>query len=104
MGPATRRLPAPGNLWAARRQFKQKHQRRKQRPDKGKWPKGVRGVSFDELDNLGMDADKNLYWDGERLHTSSRVNLTLWQRIGAVVTVLSAAAVALFAALTYFLK
>ena len=61
------------------------------RPDKSAWPDGVRSVSTDEMDHLGLDAENRLYWDGKPVVTQSRFGLTTWQKIGVGVTVLSAA-------------
>ena len=68
-----------------------------------KWPKGVRPISFMDLGRLGIDARKRLYWDGEPVETQHRINLSFWQKVGACLTVASAAVVALFTALSYFI-
>ena len=63
-------------------------------PDVTTWPEGVRKISLDELDNFGLDAEGRLYFDGRPVEIRRGVSLTFWQRVGAVVTVTSAAVVA----------
>jgi hypothetical protein len=59
-----------------------------------KWPKGVTPISFMDLGRLGIDAERQPYWDGEPVETR--------QKVGACLTVASAVVVALFTALSYF--
>jgi hypothetical protein len=49
------------------------------------WPRGVRPISLEELDCLGLDAQHRLYWNGKRVRTG--VELSFWQSLGAVITV-----------------
>jgi hypothetical protein len=51
--------------------------------DKTKWPPGVRTISIDELDYLGLDAQNRLYWDGKAVSTALR--LTTWQTVAAAI-------------------
>ena len=39
-------------------------QLRPRRCDKTKWLEGLRSISMDELDCLGLDSENRLYWDG----------------------------------------
>lgn len=66
-----------------------------------KWPKGVRPVSFMDLGRLGVDAERQLYWDGEPLETRHRICLSFWQKLGAFLTVASVVVLAAFAVLSY---
>jgi hypothetical protein len=50
---------------------------------KATWPKGVRGISIEEVDLLGVDNNGRLYWDGKPVEVSRR--LTRWQTFGAFV-------------------
>ena len=43
---------------------------------------------------MGIDEDYNLYVNGHRVVTEQPLRLTSWQRFGAVLTVMSAVAVA----------
>ena len=49
--------------WRQREQELSKVPPRKARPED--WPPGVRGISLDELDALGVDAAGALYWHGK---------------------------------------
>jgi hypothetical protein len=48
---------------------------------KSSWPPGVRTISLDEVDLLGVDRNNRLYWDGRPVEVSRR--LTGWQTFGA---------------------
>ncbi len=41
--------------------------KRPSKTDPSAWPAGVRRISVDELDALGVDANGNLFWHGQRL-------------------------------------
>jgi len=49
------------------------------KPDKATWPEGVRPISIDEMDGIGVDADGDLYWHGKRV-TRTRVDLN-WRQV-----------------------
>lgn len=49
------------------------------------WPPHVWCIGLDRLDLLGVDDEGDLYWDGKRVEVRKRLNLTMWQRVGAVV-------------------
>jgi hypothetical protein len=46
-------------------------------------PNGVRSISIDELDRLGVDNDGRLYWEDKPVEVSRK--LTRWQTLGAFV-------------------
>lgn len=73
-----------------------KHARSKERPSS--WPENIQAISLSGLALLGIDDQNRLYWDGSRIEVRNRVNLTFWQRIGAVAVVISAVVGALAAA------
>lgn len=50
-------------------------------PDKASWPSHVREIGIGEMDNLGIDKDRNLYWAGQRIEVKRA--LTFWQKIVA---------------------
>ena len=54
------------------------------------WPVGVRPISVDGLSHIGVGHDGSLYWDGRPIQVARRFDLSLWQKIGAVLTVLAA--------------
>ena len=53
------------------------------------WPRGVRVLSFDELDHLGLDSENRIDWRGKRVRTSAR--LTFSQALVAVIVTTAAA-------------
>jgi hypothetical protein len=48
------------------------------------WPEGVRIMSLEQLDNLGIDERGGLYWHGKPVEVKSRFKLSRWQAIGAL--------------------
>jgi hypothetical protein len=44
------------------------------------WPKGVRPISIDEVDGIGVDSRGDLYWHGKRVETRTRLALN-WRQI-----------------------
>ena len=61
------------------------------------WPSGVRPISLDGLDRLCVGNDGSIYWDGKQIEVRRSVELTWWQRIGAI-TVAGAAIIGASAA------
>ena len=54
-------------------------------------PPGVRPISLDALNYLGVNADGELFWiDTKILTAKKQIRLTVWQAIGATLTVLAA--------------
>ena len=49
-----------------------------------KWPDGVRSVSHDDIGALGVDQGGRLYWHGKPVVTRSRLNLSGWQTLAAI--------------------
>jgi hypothetical protein len=43
------------------------------------WPSDVERMSIDKLDLLGVDSENRLYWNGKRVVTGQRLDLTWWQ-------------------------
>lgn len=66
------------------------------------WPKHVRVLSIEGMDNLGVDDAGQLYWKGEKIKTASQVELTTEQGWGAWILILSAAVLALIEAFRFF--
>jgi hypothetical protein len=68
------------------------------RPNKDRWPPGVRTVGMDEVDCLGIDRHGNLYWDGKPVEVR-RFSLTRWQAFwtGVVATFAIAGSIGAFA-------
>lgn len=59
------------------------------------WPPGVRVISIDEMDRLGIGPDNMLYWDGREIHVEKRLTLEWWQTGLATITAFAALAVAI---------
>ncbi len=47
--------------------------------DKSTWPRGVRGLSLDEMDALGVDKDALIYWHGKPIQIRKTVELRNWE-------------------------
>ena len=52
-------------------------------PFKG-WPKGVRGIGITEADGLGVNTEGELYWRGKPVEIRRPLDLTIWQKLGAI--------------------
>jgi hypothetical protein len=57
-------------------------------PPPAHWPPGVKPLSFDGGDLLGVGPDNTLYWDGQRLEVARTVSLSWWQTTFAAMTAL----------------
>jgi hypothetical protein len=49
------------------------------RADKSTWPDGIRGISLDEMDALGVDKKGLLYWHGKPIEIRKTVELRKWE-------------------------
>jgi hypothetical protein len=58
------------------------------------WPEGIRPISVEGLSHIGVGNDGSLYWDGKPIQVARRFDLSVWQKIGAVLTVTAALAAA----------
>jgi len=67
-----------------------------------RWPKGVRSISIEGLELLGVGDDGRLYWDGVPVEVARTFTLSWWQRLGAVLVSLSAVVAAISAALSAY--
>jgi hypothetical protein len=54
--------------------------------DRSTWPKGVRGLSLDEMNGLGIDNDALIYWHGKPIQIRQTVELRRWE-FGLALTV-----------------
>ncbi len=55
------------------------------RADKATWPKGIRGISFEQVGALGTDAKGELYWHGKPVEIRRPLDLTRTQSTVAIV-------------------
>jgi hypothetical protein len=44
------------------------------------WPTGVEPIGLDDLNRLGIDAGRQLYWDGHRIEIRRMIVLTRLQK------------------------
>ena len=65
------------------------------------WPAGIRSISLEGLDLLGVDDEGAVYWNGNPLKVAKRLDLTFWQALGAVLVTASTVAMAAVEVLTY---
>jgi hypothetical protein len=56
------------------------------------WPSGVTPVGIEDLDRLGINGRNELFWDGRRMITRSKVYLTFPQTILAVLATIASLA------------
>jgi hypothetical protein len=49
------------------------------------WPLDVERITLKKMDLLGVDSANRLYWNGKRVITSQRLDLTWWQNATALV-------------------
>jgi hypothetical protein len=51
------------------------------------WPRDVERITLKKMDLLGVDGANRLYWNGKRVITGQRLDLTGWQNAIALLTV-----------------
>ena len=58
-------------------------------PPPADWPKGIRPISLEGTSLFGLDPKGRLYWDGEEIVVTRKLELTPWQQrlAGAVAVV-----------------
>jgi len=56
-------------------------------PTPADWPRTVRAISFEGVQLLGLDDDNRLYWDGKEVVIRRTLDLSAWQKLGAVLIV-----------------
>ena len=49
------------------------------------WDKRIRGITVEEVNALGVDANDRLYWHGKEIEFRRRLDLTWWQNLVALV-------------------
>ena len=68
-------------------------------PPPDDWPKGIRPISLEGTSLFGLDPKGRLYWDGEEIVVTRKLELTRWQRVWAGVV----AGAAILASIAQFL-
>ena len=62
---------------------------------KAGWPRGVHKISQIGLDNIGVDEEGRLYWNGQMVKEANPLELTLPQEVSAIIAVASGVVLAL---------
>jgi hypothetical protein len=65
------------------------------KPEPAKWPPGVRAITADELEAIGVDHQGDLYWHGKHVQVRHPLVLNFWHSLLATGTALSAIALGL---------
>jgi hypothetical protein len=53
-----------------------------------KWPEGVEPIGLEALNRIGIDPERQLYWDGRRIEIRRILDLTTFQkRIAVIATI-----------------
>jgi hypothetical protein len=58
-------------------------------PDQSKWRKGIRSISTDEADALGVDAKGELYWHGKPVEIRRPLDLSRTQNAVAIIVAIA---------------
>jgi hypothetical protein len=53
------------------------------------WPRGVHKISQIGLDNLGVDNEGRLYWNGQMVKEANPLELTYPQEVSAIIAIVS---------------
>lgn len=61
-------------------------------PTPATWPDTVRGIGIDELSNFGIDKKRKIYWNGKAIVFETRLALSFWQKMLALLAVLATVA------------
>jgi hypothetical protein len=62
---------------------------------KASWPRGVHKISQIGLDNIGVDEEGRLYWNGQMVKEANPLELTHPQEVSAIIAVASGVVLAL---------
>jgi hypothetical protein len=62
---------------------------------KARWPRGVHKNSQIGLDNIGVDDEGRLYWNGKMVKEANPLELTYPQQVSAIIAVASGVVLAL---------
>jgi hypothetical protein len=65
-------------------------------------PPGLRMLTADDLENLGLDKNGHIYFQGKKLAVSNEISLTAYQVVVTAVAAASTAVMAIVELLTFF--
>ena len=92
-----------GNVWGnSTSKMTEQRERIFYRADQSTWPEHVHMITFDDLDGLGIDDERQLYWHGKPIEVRKRLQLTAAERWFAIVGVLAAVVVAVAAVVNVY--
>ena len=72
--------------------------------DQSTWPSGVRAITREELDAIGVDHKGDLYWHGKHVQVRHPLVLNFWHSILAGGTALSAMAIGLIEVVRFYFE
>lgn len=77
------------------RDFDQRYPNARTTSGKTSWPRGVHKISQIGLDNIGVDQEGRLYWNGQMVKEANPLELTHPQEVSAIIAVASGVVLAL---------
>jgi hypothetical protein len=77
------------------RKFDQRYPDARTGSGKTSWPRGVHKISQIGLDNIGVDNEGRLYWNGQMVKEANPLELTHQQELSAIIAVVSGVVLAL---------
>ena len=77
------------------RKFDQRYPDARTTSGKSSWPRGVHKISQIGLDNIGVDNEGRLYWNGQMVKEANPLELTHQQEVSAIIAVVSGVVLAL---------
>jgi hypothetical protein len=63
------------------RDFDQRYAKARATSGKSSWPRGVHKISQIGLDNIGIDQEGRLYWNGHMIKEANPLELTYGQEV-----------------------
>jgi hypothetical protein len=75
--------------------FDQRYPNARSGSGKASWPRGVHKISQIGLDNIGVDDEGRLYWNGQMVKEANPLELTYPQEVSAIIAVASGVLLAL---------
>ena len=71
------------------KKFDQRYPNARTRSGNSSWPRGVHKISQIGLDNLGVDNEGRLYWNGQMIKEANPLELTYPQEVSAIIAIVS---------------
>ncbi len=77
------------------KKFDQRYPNARTGSGEARWPRGVHKISQIGLDNLGVDNEGRLYWNGQMVKEANPLELTYPQEVSAIIAIVSGVVLAL---------